>query len=130
MVSRLKGEKSEGGCEASFLAGERSGLTNPYPSLDVQFDDVLVLKDEVAVDHLALERQRVFPPDPGILEFFEKVLVDGPGQVDDRGPSFQGERVVTVGLFAGDFAVSADDVEKQKYSFSQVFAAVAAVCRV
>src|SRR4030066_1042478 len=32
MVSRLKGEKSEGGCEASFLAGETSGLTNPYPS--------------------------------------------------------------------------------------------------
>src|SRR4030042_2160417 len=32
MVSRLKGEKSEEGCEASFLAGETSGLTNPYPS--------------------------------------------------------------------------------------------------
>jgi len=31
MVSRLKGEKSEGGCEASFLAGETSGLTNPIP---------------------------------------------------------------------------------------------------
>jgi hypothetical protein len=33
MVSRLKGEKSEGGCGASLLAGETSGLTNPYPSL-------------------------------------------------------------------------------------------------
>jgi hypothetical protein len=33
MVSRLKGEKSEGGCEASFLAGETSGLTNLNPSL-------------------------------------------------------------------------------------------------
>ena len=32
-VSRLKGEKSEGGCEASFLAGETSGLTNLNPSL-------------------------------------------------------------------------------------------------
>src|SRR4030042_7202767 len=34
MVSRLKGEKSEGGCGASFLAGETSGLTslNPSPS--------------------------------------------------------------------------------------------------
>jgi sugar/nucleoside kinase (ribokinase family) len=31
MVSRLQGEKSEGGCEASFLAGETSGLTNPIP---------------------------------------------------------------------------------------------------
>jgi len=31
MVSRLKGEKSEEGCEASFLAGETSGLTNPIP---------------------------------------------------------------------------------------------------
>ena len=33
MVSRLKGEKSEGGCEANLRAGETSGLTNPYPSL-------------------------------------------------------------------------------------------------
>src|SRR3990170_3048123 len=31
MVSRLKGEKSEGGCGARFLAGETSGLTNPIP---------------------------------------------------------------------------------------------------
>src|SRR4030042_6006996 len=114
MVSRLKGEKSEGGCEASFLAGERSGLTNPYPSLDVQFDDVLVLKDEVAVDHLALERQRVFPPDPGILEFFEKALVDGPGQVDGRRSSFQRERVGKIGLPAGGFAGGAGGAQTQE----------------
>jgi len=40
MVSRLNGEKSEGGCEASFLAGETSGLTNPIPGpifLDILF---------------------------------------------------------------------------------------------
>src|SRR4030042_2646864 len=98
MVSRLKGEKSEGGCGASFLAGETSGLRNPYPSLNVQFDDVFILKDKVAVDHLALERQGTLPPDPGILEFFEKVLVDGPGQVDDRRPFFQRERIGAVGL--------------------------------
>jgi len=30
-VSRPKGEKSEGGCEARFLAGEPSGLTNHIP---------------------------------------------------------------------------------------------------
>jgi hypothetical protein len=35
MVSRLKGEKSEGGCGASFLAGETSGLTTLNPSLFV-----------------------------------------------------------------------------------------------
>jgi hypothetical protein len=37
MVSRLKGEKSEGGCEASFLAGETSGLTNPIPEPFAEF---------------------------------------------------------------------------------------------
>src|SRR4030042_4453941 len=120
MVSRPKGEKSEGGCGASFRAGETSGLTNPARSLYVQFDDVFILKDEVAVDHLALERQGTLPPDPGILEFLEEVLVDGPGQVDDRGPSFQRKGVVAVGLLAGDLAVSADDIEKQEYFFPQV----------
>jgi len=95
----------------------------------VQFDDVFILKDEVAVDHLALERQGTLPPDPGILEFLEEVLVDGPGQVDDRRPPFQREWIVVVGLLAGDLAVGPDDIEKQEYFFSQVFEAVAALSR-
>src|SRR4030042_459757 len=51
MVSRLKGEKSEGGCGASFLAGETGGLLHV-----VGYDDNGVLFLELA--HQVLDSGR------------------------------------------------------------------------
>jgi hypothetical protein len=50
--------------------------------LNVKLDDVFVLEDVVAVDHLALVFG--FAPDAGILQLPGKIQMNGLGHVQDR----------------------------------------------
>jgi N-glycosylase/DNA lyase len=49
----------------------------------VQFDHVFILKEVIAVDHLALEFP--VPPDARILELGEKIMVDMCSEVEQAG---------------------------------------------
>jgi len=75
----------------------------------VELDDVFVLKNVVAVDHLALVFG--FAPDAGILQLPGKIHMNSPGHIQDRWPSLQGEWSLEFRLFPRDFAVNSDDVE-------------------
>jgi len=51
-------------------------------ALNVELDDVFILKNVVAVDHLALVFG--FAPDAGILQLPGKIHMNGPGHIQDR----------------------------------------------
>ena len=94
---------------------------------DVQFDDVLVLQDLVAGDHLA--GVRTFPPETGVGQLLGEVLVHRAGDVQDVGPSPQDMGIVVLDLLAGRLAVGPDDLQEVEDPATQGFQTLARLGR-
>ena len=82
-------------------------MTTPAATLDrlidVQLDDVGIVQLVVPLDRLAFEDAR--PPDPGEFQRVLEVLVDLPGQIENRAADGHGERPRPIDRLARDFRV-------------------------
>ena len=80
----------------------------------VQLDHVRVVQLVVALDRLPLEDARA--PDLRELQRLLEVAMDLPGQVQDRAPERDGERLRPIGRLAGDFRVDPYDTPSRSYA--------------
>ena len=78
----------------------------------MQLDDVLVLQDLVAGDHLP--SVGALAPEPGVGQLLGEILMHRAGDVQDIGPFLQDVGIFMLDFFSGRLAVGPDDLKEIK----------------
>ena len=76
----------------------------------MKFQDVAFGDHKVSWNHNAINP--AVPPNPRVLEFFQKVAMYFHRYVQDGAPAFHHIRILKIRLFPGRFGIHADYIQK------------------